>query len=491
MLALAISLLAGLTTNAQNLYNSANAASIENETNTTTGWTGNADITSVNTTAQNGLYSLRFAVQGSSREARYDFTATPGAVYNISIWARRSATSNNPAFANWVGLSGFSTTVIGSQAWTQYNFTVTATTSNPAIRVYAGPIGAATGSDVFVDAINILLQVPADTQAPTAPEGLAVSNLTDISATITWSASTDNIGVTGYTVRQNSAILGTVSGATLQYQLTNLTPSTPYSYTVTATDAANNTSAQSAPLQFTTLAPPSDTLPPGIPSNLAASNIGTTSLTLSWTASTDNFGVTNYLIYRDTLAPVPTGNNSTIYQVTGLNAATSYSFRIAATDAAGNTSALSDPLIVSTIDGTQSVSWNSDNANLPTVNWQAKDLYSSGYIGIGTMPVSSYRLSVNGNIRAKEIIVESGWSDYVFEPGYFLAPLEEVEQFILLNGHLKDIPTQKQVSEEGIGLAEMNTLLLRKIEELTLYLIDADKRIKELEAQQSSSNLAY
>lgn len=491
MLALAVSLLSGLTVYSQDLHNSANAASIENETNATTGWTGTAGITSVNSTAQNGIYSLRFVVQGSGREARYTFNANPGAIYNISIWARRSATSNNPAFANWLGLSGFSTTVIGSQNWTQYNFTVTATISTPVIRVYAGPIGASSSSDVFIDAVSIFPQVPPDTEAPSTPSGLAVSNLTESSATISWNASTDNVAVVSYTISQNNTSIGTVNGTTVQYQLTNLTPSTLYSYTITASDAANNNSAASAPLEFTTLSPPVDTVPPTVPSNLIATNVGTSSLTLSWAASTDNFGVTNYLIYRDSLSPVSTGNSNNTYLVTGLSSLTSYTFRIAASDEAGNISALSDTLVVSTTDGSQLVPWNSSNANLPTVNWQANDVYSAGRMGIGTAPSANYRLAVNGNIRAKEIIVESGWSDFVFNPGYYLAPLEEVEDFVTLHKHLKDIPTEAQVRAEGIGLAEMNTLLLQKIEEITLYLIQANKRITELEEAVNQGKPVY
>jgi hypothetical protein len=136
VLAILVSMVSSLTIYSQNLHNSANAASIENETNATTGWTGTATISSDNTTAQDGVYSLHFAVQGQGREARYTFNATPGAVYNISIWARRSPDSNNPAFANWLGVTGFTTTVINSQNWTQYNFTVTATAVDPVIRVY-------------------------------------------------------------------------------------------------------------------------------------------------------------------------------------------------------------------------------------------------------------------------------------------------------------------------------------------------------------------
>lgn len=92
-------------------------------------------------------------------------------------------------------------------------------------------------------------------------------------------------------------------------------------------------------------------------------------------------------------------------------------------------------------------------------------------------------MSVNGNIRAKEVTVETGWADFVFEPDYDLDSLEEVEKFIQQNGHLKDIPSSAMVEENSIGLAKMNMRLLQEIEEMTLYIIQTSKRINELEHQ--------
>lgn len=486
-LLLIITFLAYFSSNAQNLYTSSNAASIENEANSTTGWTGNASISSDNSTAQNGIYSLRVAVLNTGREARYNFTAVTGTVYNISIWARRTANSNNPAFANWIGLQGFTTTVISSNTWTQYNFTVTATVTTPAIRVYAGPIGAANGVEVFVDAISIMVQTPADTQPPTAPSNLAVSNITSTSALVTWAASSDNIAVTSYIIRQNGTSIGNISGSTFSYQINNLTPSTTYSITIQATDAANNISPESIPLTLTTLPPPPDTNPPSIPTNLLASGLTDTTVNLSWVASTDNVGIAGYRIYMNNVL-ADTSLNTQV-SITGLTPGSSYTFFVAAFDTSGNLSDTSSHITITTPVTNQLVNYTSSNANLSSVDWQAANFYASENVGIGTFPTSPYRLAVNGNIRAKEITVETGWSDFVFEPDYKLATLEEVEAFILKNGHLKDIPSNAEVMEHGIALAKMNKLLLMKIEEITLYLIQSNKRIIELEEQIKSLNL--
>ncbi|MGS2738794.1 hypothetical protein [Sinomicrobium sp. M5D2P17] len=106
-----------------------------------------------------------------------------------------------------------------------------------------------------------------------------------------------------------------------------------------------------------------------------------------------------------------------------------------------------------------------------------------GNVGIGTTNPGTWKLAVNGNIRAKEIKVETGWSDFVFEDNYNLPTLEEVEQHIKEKGHLKDIPSAKEVEANGIFLGEMNAKLLQKIEELMLYTIKQEKRILQLEEE--------
>lgn len=117
---------------------------------------------------------------------------------------------------------------------------------------------------------------------------------------------------------------------------------------------------------------------------------------------------------------------------------------------------------------------------------------ANSFVTIGTNSFSDgaevYRLSVNGNMRARRVKVYTTWADYVFEKDYKLPTLEEVEQHIKEKGHLQDIPSAKEVEANGIELGEMNKLLLQKIEELTLYMIDHKKEnekqsqlIKQLE----------
>ncbi len=110
-------------------------------------------------------------------------------------------------------------------------------------------------------------------------------------------------------------------------------------------------------------------------------------------------------------------------------------------------------------------------------------LTQSGFVGIGTTTPRE-ALSVNGSIRSKEVKVEtSNWPDYVFKQTYRLKSLAEVKSFIDKNHHLPEIPTKIEVATDGQNLGEMNKLLLKKIEELTLYLIDLKKDNEILEAR--------
>jgi hypothetical protein len=118
---------------------------------------------------------------------------------------------------------------------------------------------------------------------------------------------------------------------------------------------------------------------------------------------------------------------------------------------------------------------------------------NSGSIGIGTNDTKGFKLAVNGNIHTKEVKVDLiGWSDFVFFKDYKLPTLEEVEAHIAVKGHLKDIPSAKEVKENGIFLGDMNAKLLQKIEELTLYTIAQEKKLtsqeKKITAQQKAIN---
>ncbi len=99
-----------------------------------------------------------------------------------------------------------------------------------------------------------------------------------------------------------------------------------------------------------------------------------------------------------------------------------------------------------------------------------------------------YRLAVDGTIKAREVVVENNWSDFVFADDYNLRPLEEVEAFIKANKHLPDIPSERDVQENGVSLGDTQAKLLQKIEELTLYMIQQKKELDALKATLTNQN---
>ncbi len=126
------------------------------------------------------------------------------------------------------------------------------------------------------------------------------------------------------------------------------------------------------------------------------------------------------------------------------------------------------------------VGFPNDTNNMYLRNDIGNVLIPAGKVGIGTSNPGAYKLAVNGSIRAKECVIETGWSDFVFEADYELRSLEEVETYIAENGHLPEIPSAEEVVKNGVKLGEMDSKLLMKIEELTLYVIALQKEIEEL-----------
>ena len=106
-------------------------------------------------------------------------------------------------------------------------------------------------------------------------------------------------------------------------------------------------------------------------------------------------------------------------------------------------------------------------------------------LGIGTSN-PQYHLDVMGTIRAKEILVETTGADFVFADDYPLRPLSEVEAFITENKHLPEIQSAQEMQENGVSVSELQTKLLQKIEELTLYLIQQEETIQELRQEVES-----
>ena len=212
-----------------------------------------------------------------------------------------------------------------------------------------------------------------DTTPPSAPTNLAATAASSTQINLSWTASTDNVGVTGYRVERcqgsgcsNFAQIATPTGTS--FNDSGLAQSTAYSYRVRANDAAGNLSGYSNTASATTQG---DTIPPSAPANLTATPASNTQINLSWTASTDNVGVTGYRVERcqgsgcSNFAQIatPTG---TSFNDSGLAQSTAYSYRVRANDAAGNLSGYSNTASATTPSSTVTVSLSPKHAGVTT-----------------------------------------------------------------------------------------------------------------------------
>src|SRR6266850_2455260 len=227
---------------------------------------------------------------------------------------------NNVMIANTVATS-FSH--IGLAPGTTYNYRVSAADAVPNYSAWtATPVSVTT------------LPLP-DTTAPSAPTGLLASAVSSSQINLSWTASTNNVGVTGYRIYRAGALLAT-TGVVIGYQNTGLSASTTYSYTVQAFDAAGNASAQSALAIAITQAAP-DTQAPSVPTGLTGTAVSPTQINLSWNPSTDNVAVVSYQVYLHNVMIADT--TATSFQHTGLTPSTTYNYRVSAADAVPNYSA--------------------------------------------------------------------------------------------------------------------------------------------------------
>ncbi|WP_438426353.1 fibronectin type III domain-containing protein [Aquimarina macrocephali] len=330
---------------------------------------GNVKITSVNGTSYN--------VTGLTANTTYEFRVkakdaagnTSGFSNTVSVTTKEATDTEAPSVPtnlsasnveqtslslSWVastdnvGVTGYDVyqgnVKITSVSGTSYN--VTGLTANTTYEYRVKAKDAAGNTSGFSNTVSVTTKEATDTEAPSVPTNLSASNVEQTSLSLSWVASTDNVGVTGYDVYQGNVKITSVSGTS--YNVTGLTANTTYEYRVKAKDAAGNTSGFSNTVSVTTKEA-TDTEAPSVPTNLSASNVEQTSLSLSWVASTDNVGVTGYDVYQGNVKI--TSVSGTSYNVTGLTANTTYEYRVKAKDAAGNTSGFSNTVSVTTKEG--------------------------------------------------------------------------------------------------------------------------------------------
>jgi chitodextrinase len=221
-----------------------------------------------------------------------------------------------------------------------------------------------------------------DTTSPTWPQEstLTASNVSSTGLTLTWTAAQDDTEVTGYKIYKEADILTTVAGNVLSYHVSGLIPDAAYTFLVEAGDAAGNWTTTGPAITITTLedhtTPTEDTTAPAWPqeSELTASDVSTTGLTLTWTEAQDDTGVTGYKIYKEADILTTVAGNVLSYHVTGLIQDTTYTFKVEAGDAADNWTTTGPAITITTLEDHTTPT---EDTTAPT--WpQESDLAASG-----------------------------------------------------------------------------------------------------------------
>jgi chitodextrinase len=222
---------------------------------------------------------------------------------------------------------------------------ITALCGTDATAAFTAMHGSSQAAQNALSSLLIGNLVVSDNTSPSIPTNLSASAISSSRINLNWTASTDNIGVTGYKIFRDGTQVGT--SITNSFNNMGLTASTTYAYTVSAFDAAGNNSGLSNTATATTLIFVPDNILPSIPTNLIAAAITSSQINLNWTASTDNIGVTGYKIFRNGsqigTSTVASFNN------TGLTTSTTYFYTVSAFDTAGNNSELSNTATATTL----------------------------------------------------------------------------------------------------------------------------------------------
>ena len=318
-----------------------------------TGWTtyGPATTLTQSSDAHSGSSSVQiattsagYAASGINDGSKATVSSTlPAVTYTASCWAKISKTPTtvnielHEAKQNGTSVTTAAETSFApptTTGWYQIQVSDTTVGTGDKLPMSVFSTNTKAGGATFeVDDCSLSTATaapPPDTTAPTSPTNLVATPSSSTQVGLSWTAATDNVGVTGYQILRNGVVVGTTAGASTTFADTGLSASTAYSYTVTAFDAAGNVSPPSAAATVTTPPPP---VAPAAPTNLTATAISPTQVSLSWTAATAGSSpITGYDVFRDGTL-ISGGITSTSFSDSGLLGSTTYSYTVTAIDA--------------------------------------------------------------------------------------------------------------------------------------------------------------
>jgi fibronectin type 3 domain-containing protein len=385
--------------------------------------------------ARSGSYTAKVASTASrATGAGLNDGSTPtvtnttiGATYTASCWvkASRSMTVNVllrelKQSGSAVGSASTPLAITSTTTWHQIRASYTAKASGNKLPLSIYSNNTYNGGPTFlVDDCSLTV---ADTTAPSKPSGLTTGNVTTTGVRLSWSASSDNVGVTGYKVIRNGSIIATTTATS--FNDSSLTPGTQYSYTVAAVDAAGNTSAASSAVSVTTLF-----APPNAPANLTAVAVNYAQVDLNWSAATPGSGtITGYQIHRNGTLLATVNAPATSYSDTTVSPDTTYSYSVTTIDSnqltspAVSTSATTPALVPpSAPDNVQATTPSTTQVNL---SWTASVA--------GTGSLTGYQIQRNGTLVATVTTDTTSYSDSGLNPGttysYVIIVIDSLDQ---------------------------------------------------------------
>jgi uncharacterized repeat protein (TIGR03806 family) len=296
------------------------------------------------------------------------------------------------------GATAIATVASPGVAHTDTALTANTTYTYTVIAVDNAPAQNASLPSLAASATTNAAPPPPDATPPTPPGGFTATVTGTTSIRLNWTASTDTSGIAEYRLFRAgvAAPIATLNANTFTFTDTGLTPSTLYSYSIFAVDNANpaNVSASSTASATTNTAP--DILPPSVPTNLAANVLSSTSIQLTWTASTDASGISGYRVFQNgTQIAIASATN---YTVMGLSASTTYSFAVAAVDASpqANVSAQTAPIDATTNNVPPDITPPAPPTNVTAVAQSSSAILVSWTAATDPSGISVYRVFRNG-----------------------------------------------------------------------------------------------
>jgi len=255
----------------------------------------------------------------------------------------------------------------GTPANTNLSHKINVPTDRNGYHVILGVWDVADTPNAFYNVIdvNLINDEATDKEPPSAPESVEALSVTDRTVELSWGKSTDNQGIKEYEVYRNGEKIATTTNTV--YKDSSVMPETSYEYYIKAIDFSGNSSSASRVVAVTTQKLIEDTEAPTAPSGLHSMKESESSIELMWSPSEDQVGVKEYAIYRDGQLIATTSN--TYYVDKNLQPATNYTYTVFAIDAAGNVSASSSSLEVSTL-----------SSNSSAEEWSENKIYTAGMI---------------------------------------------------------------------------------------------------------------